>query len=100
MKVLCALLALSMVAAARPGSISGRVTALDGTPLKGAHVSVSGSNQTATTSDDGTFTITSLPPSHYDVTAELAGYDEARRRFVVESGKITKVELKLSKRAP
>ena len=73
---------VTVVAAAATGSISGTVLYDDGggsNPLEGAIVTVNvgGSNYTATTAADGTYTIINVPAGlDYTVTATKTGYTD------------------------
>ena len=89
-------LALLTIFAVRTGSVSGRVVGADGAPLKGVRVSITGSDKPVTTGDNGRFAFTNLPAAHYDVSAELAGHHDFRRRYVVEAGRDTTIEIKLT----
>ncbi len=61
------------------GSISGTVTDPSGSVIAGANVTVRQEETDAlhkvTTSDAGTYTVTQLPPGHYDVKVERAGFE-------------------------
>ena len=74
------LFALSILAAAQAGtgSIAGVVTDPSGAVVQGASVtatnSATGAVRTMTTSDDGNYNITSLPPGSYTISVEKTGF--------------------------
>jgi hypothetical protein len=67
-------------AATEPASLSGVVTnALTGAPVLRAHVSIRSGGESeqqygAITNGEGRFTMTQLPPGHYTVSVERAGF--------------------------
>jgi outer membrane receptor protein involved in Fe transport len=71
------------------GSISGTVTDTSGAVIRGAAVAVrnvdTGAVRSATSNDDGIFTIPLLTPGTYEVTAEAAGFSAGRVANVVVS---------------
>lgn len=73
-----------------PGTISGVVTdASNGTPLAGATVSTQPATSTATTSAQGAYTISNVPPGNYTVTATRAGYNPNSVAAAVVSSQTT-----------
>jgi hypothetical protein len=64
---------------ATTGSVSGHVSDPKGNVLNGAHVSIlnvdTGIVTTTATNGSGEFIETALPPGHYTVTVELAGFE-------------------------
>ena len=95
---LCWLLVLAAAPAlARDGAITGRVE--DGTAgagLMGAHLQVAGTRLGAVADSSGHFTVGSVPPGTYRLTAKRLGY-KARivRQVVVRSGETTSVDIAL-----
>jgi YD repeat-containing protein len=87
-----------------PGTISGTVTKSNGTTaISGATVSV---NQgytvvgTATTNSAGTYSIPTLAPATYSVTASVSGYDSSTKNGqVVTSGGTTTTNFSLASEA-
>ena len=78
----------AMPAANDFGVVSGKVTQQsDGSPLPGASVKVvSGANGiqfSASTDEQGDFSLPSLPPGTYDLTVDLGGYKPFRRPNLV-----------------
>ncbi|WP_427846195.1 cell wall-binding repeat-containing protein [Desulfitobacterium metallireducens] len=58
-----------------PGAISGTIMDINGTPLVGANVTVTGSVYSTTTTSDGIYTILNVPVgTGYTVTASKTGY--------------------------
>lgn len=86
-------------ALAQTGTIEGVVTeANTGDPLPGVNVlipSLSAEGVGAATSEDGSFTITSVPPGTYEVEARSIGYQSQRREATVEAGETTTVNFSL-----
>ena len=66
-------------AQATTGSISGRVADPQGSVVQGAHISIqdvdTGVITTAVTNQSGEFIVTALPPDHYTIIVESAGFD-------------------------
>src|SRR5689334_9333011 len=58
------------------GTLTGRVTAADGTGLQGALVSVSGTVRVALARSDGSYQLT-LAPGRYEVRTRLLGFAPA-----------------------
>ena len=82
------------------GSISGTVTDTSGAVIRGAAVAVrnvdTGAVRSATSNDDGIFTVPLLTPGTYEVTAEAAGFSAGRvANVVVAIGSDANVKLVL-----
>jgi hypothetical protein len=82
------------------GSISGTVSDSSGAVIRGAAVAVrnvdTGAVRSATSNDDGIFTIPLLTPGTYEVTAEAAGFSAGRvANVVVAIGSDANVKLVL-----
>lgn len=101
-RVIMLVLALSMsligasaFGQAETGQISGKVTDPQGALVKGATVTVksvdTGTSASATTGDDGTYSVTNLKPGLYDVTVKATGYADNTQRVQVTVGSITTV---------
>ena len=71
------------------GSVTGTVTDKSGAAIAGAEVKVvssdTGLTRTVTTSDDGNYTATELPPGNYSLTITKAGFQTATAKGVVVS---------------
>jgi len=70
------------------GALSGKVTAASGAPVASASVIVTDSTgfaRNAVTAQDGTFTVSGLPPGTYKVDVEIPGY----KRLTQESVQVT-----------
>ena len=84
------------------GAISGKVTDPQGALIPNASVTVTNtgtnSSTTVTTSDEGTFRVTSLQPGTYRVsTAAISGFSGAKaENVVVQVGSTTPVDFKLA----
>src|SRR5688572_25145434 len=75
-----------LFAQATTGEVTGRVNDSGGLPVPGVTVTASstatGFSRSAVTSEDGTYTITLLPPGRYNVAAEVTGFRRAVRQDV------------------
>jgi len=71
------------------GSITGTVTDSSGSVISGASVTVRQEETNAihkvTTSDAGTYTVTQLPPGHYDVKVDRAGFQAYEQKNITLS---------------
>ena len=83
--------------AAGTSSLSGHVTDARGVPLAGATVSAEGAGHTytATTANDGSFTI-SLPPGLYTVTINHGGFQAAQNDVAVPAGTGISIDVPLT----
>lgn len=78
-------------------AVRGRITDTDGLPLPGVVVTLSrtgGPTATATTGDNGDYTI-DAPPGHYRLVAELSGFNAATRPDVLVGGDPIVIDLAL-----
>ncbi len=80
--------------------IRGRVTAADGSSLPGVTVTIkhqeSGVVRTTTSDKEGTYVMSAVTPGTYELSAELSGFRNFRRRNVrLEVGKTSTVDVKL-----
>ena len=86
--------------AARParasGAIAGTVTLQTGAPVHGALVVVIGSPRTATTADDGTFTVTNVAPGTYEVIAAREHLSTGRLMVTVAAGETARADFVLT----
>ncbi|HEX8146288.1 MAG TPA: carboxypeptidase regulatory-like domain-containing protein [Pyrinomonadaceae bacterium] len=85
---------------ASSGQIAGDVTDPNGAAVANASVTVTnketGLTRTATTSDDGLYTIVLLPPGTYTVTAQATNFAEAKvENVVVNVGRVVDVKIAL-----
>src|ERR687883_1231998 len=85
---------------ASSGQIAGDVTDPNGAAVPNASVTVTnketGLTRTATTSEDGLYTIVLLPPGTYTVTAQAANFAEAKvENVVVNVGRVVDVKIAL-----
>ncbi len=81
------------------GTIVGSVTDPPGNPVAGTQVRLinrdSGLVRNLTTTKEGFYTASALPPGVYLVTAEAEGFSLAQRSVTVETGTTTTVNLRL-----
>jgi len=95
------LMLISLTASAQfKASIQGTVTDNSGAVVSGATVTVTNLEtnkaQTTTTTDNGFYRVTGLPPGRYTVTAELAGFKKAVLENITVSAEEPRgVDLKL-----
>ena len=71
------------------GGILGQVTDPDAAPLAGATVAVLGTDVTATTGPDGTYTIPDLPSGEWELEARADGHQHTRVPVTVVDGQVT-----------
>ncbi len=82
--------------AATTGAISGIVEAPDlEAPLAGATVTIIGTDETATTDDEGRYELL-VPPGTYRVRAEVTGFKAQEKKVTVEAGSTAPVDFQLS----
>lgn len=85
--VMCVLALAARPVLAQGGAISGRVSAVAGSPMAGARVqAVNAAGQTAAsvlTRDDGAYRIANISAGTYTVTFKALGYKEVQREGVV-----------------
>ena len=69
------------------GSVSGSVADQTGAPLPGVRVAIQGvATRTAETGAAGDFVFPDLPEGHYEISAELSGFERAHRAVRVKAG--------------
>jgi iron complex outermembrane receptor protein len=79
------------------GAVSGVIRASDGTPLKSAAFAVEGADRQVETDLDGSFVVSRIAPGKYRVTARAIGFSPVSREIEVTSGRVTRLEISLSK---
>lgn len=84
------------IAQTRTGSIAGTVRTADGLTLRGANLAVEGTELSATSSTDGVFVISNVPPGTHTLMAQLIGYAAASRELTVQADHVTRVRITLS----
>lgn len=82
------------------GAIVGKVRDSTQAVLPGVTVTISSPSlilgtRTVATEANGTYRLRNLPPGTYVVTAELQGFDSAKRQVVVEAGRTIAADLEL-----
>ena len=81
------LLAASIFAQAPTGELHGRVvSSRDNQPLSLVQIQLADTMFRAVTADDGTFSITGVPPGHYALQASTVDYYQARKEFDLAPG--------------
>jgi len=85
MVVFLVLLAAAPAAAQESVTISGTVTASDGTPQAGATVTVDQTGATALTDEQGKYAL-SVPPGDHSVRVQAAGKADVEKRVVAQAG--------------
>ena len=78
------------------GSITGKVVTDDGAPVHGATVLIIGSPRTATTGEDGSYTITGIAPGTYEVIAQREHLTTGRQSVTVTASQPSTVDFKLA----
>ena len=99
--VICLLTgANSIYAQGTTGQISGTVTDQNGAVIQGASVTVSnqenGLSRTATTSDDGIYSIQQLPPGRYKVEVTASGFQKFENEAIVNITQTTTLDTRLA----
>jgi TonB-linked SusC/RagA family outer membrane protein len=87
--LLLAFLMTSVIAFAQTGSIKGKVVDETNTSLPGASVSIDGTTIGSTTDVNGNYTITSLKPGSYTLTAKFVGYVSLKKTVTVDNSVVT-----------
>ncbi|UCE38084.1 MAG: right-handed parallel beta-helix repeat-containing protein [Thermoplasmata archaeon] len=83
---------VNVSAAVTTGSISGTVTDEDGEPISGVKVKLVDTTFSATTNENGDFTLTDMPAGTYDLSLEKTGYqDKTITGLTVTAGDDTKL---------
>ena len=78
------------------GSVSGSVADQTGAPLPGVRVAIQGvATRTAETGAAGDFAFPDLSEGHYEISAELSGFERAHRAVRVKAGERVTVILTL-----
>ena len=79
------------------GTLRGRVTdATTGEPLAATEVALSEANLKATTAEDGTYVIDSIPAGTYTATVAKTGYDRGVRRAIrIVAGRVEREDFAL-----
>jgi outer membrane receptor protein involved in Fe transport len=96
------LFALSAVAFGQTetGQIIGKVSDPNGAVVPGANVTVksveTGAERTATTNDEGSYTVTNLQPGLYEISVQAANFARSTQRIQLSVGAKTSVETVLS----
>ena len=80
---------------AQTGTVAGRVTDADGNPLVGANVLVVGTSLGAATGMDGDYSMSSIPPGDYKVSANYIGYATESQQVSVLGGSVAEVNFSL-----
>ena len=87
--------AMPMVLFAQTGTVAGRVTDADGNPLVGANVLVIGTNMGAATGMDGDYSMSTVSPGDYKVSANYIGYATESQQVSVLAGSVAEVNFSL-----
>src|ERR1700756_1124233 len=87
--LLCAFLMMSVVAFAQKGSIKGKVVDETNQPMPGVSVSIDGTTIGSVTDANGLYTITSVNPGNYTLTAKFIGYVASKQTITVGNSVIT-----------
>lgn len=102
LSAVCALLvALPVLSQGIPtGSLSGKVTAADGSALPGVLVTATSpalqGARTATTTEAGDYNIPLLPPGEYSITFELEGFLAPERSLKINAAQTTRVNAEMA----
>lgn len=78
------------------GIIKGRVTTSDNKPASSVTIVVKGTNHSALTEEDGTFSIYKVKPGTYQLEVSLIGYETLVQSITIDKNSITAVALQLT----
>jgi TonB-linked SusC/RagA family outer membrane protein len=87
--LLFAFLMMSFMAFAQTGSITGKVVDDTNQPLPGSSINIDGTTIGQSTDVNGNFTIKSLKPGTYNITAKFLGYTASKKTVTVANGVVT-----------
>ncbi|HWN42744.1 MAG TPA: carboxypeptidase regulatory-like domain-containing protein, partial [Thermoanaerobaculia bacterium] len=101
LSAVCALfLALPALSQIPTGTLSGRVTAEDGSALPGVLVTITSpalqGTRTATTSENGEYNVPLLPPGDYQVAYELEGFLSPQQAVKISAGQATRIDMAMA----
>lgn len=74
------------------GSLRGRLTQADGSPLYNARVVVNETNQLVRTDSDGCFSFPVVKPGNWTLCCQAWGYNGGRSQVVVTAGQVTQCD--------
>lgn len=78
-------------------AIRGRITDyITGEPISNASITLSPSNATKQTADNGEFIFEDLDPGQYTITVQKAGYQPNRKTVTAISGESTEANISLT----
>lgn len=80
------------------GRIEGKVVAKEG-PLFGVNIILKNTNKGAISGEEGEYTIRTIPPGNYTITASYIGYTSAEKTIIVRDSTTTQVSFHLKKEA-
>src|SRR5882672_232761 len=100
-RLFIALLAAGPAAAQSTGSIVGQVTDVSGAVVAGAKIVVTGAEtgvrRPTTTTSDGYYSVPSLPPANYTVSAAVPGFKKiVSEAMKVDTTATVRIDLKLA----
>jgi hypothetical protein len=101
LSAVCALLvALPALSQIPTGTVSGRVTAEDGSALPGVLVTVTSpalqGTRTVTTSENGEYNVPLLPPGDYQVAYDLEGFLSPQQNVKISAGQATRIDMSMA----
>lgn len=97
--LVCFLLLSVSALLAQTGTISGKVTDLDGNPMSGSNVQVVGTDLGAAAANDGSYTISNVPAGSYRLAASFIGYVQSTTQIQVVAGETAMADFSLSESA-
>jgi hypothetical protein len=80
------------------GTVKGRIADPEGAPLPGATVRLGA--RSATTGDDGTFTLDDVTPGSVDVLVERPGHEPTQRTLTITAGAEAQLDVTLARVKP
>ena len=95
--VLVFLVALSMTAQTRTGTLRGKITLKDnGDALHHADILVTPLGRAVETNEDGNYEISNLPPGTYTIIAKMQALSDAKKTVVITAGSTVTADFALS----
>ncbi|WPR76924.1 TonB-dependent receptor [Algoriphagus sp. NG3] len=81
---------------AQSGTIKGKVSNTDGSPLEFVNISIKNHGKGAITNSRGEFTIQEVNPGTYTLLASYIGYTAAPKEVAIKEGQLLEVDFQLS----
>ena len=90
------LLFTSPVTQAQTGTVAGKISAANGTPLEMVSVSIKGTSIGTTTDQNGLFKINNIQPNNYTLVASSVGYQQMSKTVTVVADETQEVSFQMT----